>query len=114
MFQVILIIVSLVLAKVDVEKINREDLKKTIFKGCMKMSNVVADKKKKICKCVVLNFDKKSNDYQLKLLAENYRIPKKDEAEEPVIISTAVETFDFEVSSECIKDHRWRLQDKKK
>lgn len=113
MFKVFVIIVSLGFAKVEGEKINREDLKKNILKGCLEMSSAVPDKKKKICDCVVINFDKKLNNYQLKLIAENYKPNNDNVAPESDVPSTAIQTFDYEVATECIKNYNWRIQDKK-
>lgn len=110
MIKIILIVLSLSFAKVQGEKVNRAELRKKILAGCIEMSSAVADKKQLICKCIVENFDKKANDHQLKLLAENYGGKVADDVGKEVT-SSAVQTFDYEVATKCVENPTWRLKD---
>lgn len=113
MFKIIIICLSLVLAKVPGEKVNRAESKKNILKGCIEMSSAVANQKKKICECVVANFDKKANDYEMQLLAENYKARTEDTTVQQDIPASALQAFDYEVATECIKNPQWRIKIKK-
>lgn len=106
MIKLILITVSLVFAKVQGEKLNRADLKKKLFEGCMAKIEGVADKKQAICRCVTENLDKGSNIYQLKIHAANYASTAPVD-ENKVTDATALDNFDYDVSTSCIADPKW-------
>jgi hypothetical protein len=113
MFKILLVLSAVSFAAPKGEKINRSDLKKRILAGCMELSkdSGAADKNKQTCNCVVENFDKKANDYQLKLLAENYT-GKKSSIADKEIYSSTVQSFDYEVAEGCLKDPNWRIKSK--
>ncbi len=114
MMKIILILISLLVpfsaAKVQGEKVNRAELKKKLLENCIAISSGVADKKQAICKCIVANFDKKSNDYELKVLTDSYD-PKYNVDDGKEIQASALENFDFEVSEACTENPNWKIKD---
>lgn len=113
MIKFLLIIATLFIsssfAKVQGEKINRAELKKKLLANCIEISSGVADKKLAICKCIVTNFDSKSNDYELKVLTDSYD-PKNNVDDGKEIQASALENFDFEVATECENNPNWKIE----
>lgn len=106
--QIVLLFFSISYGEVQGEKVNRAELKKTILSGCTDMLKSVADKKQKVCDCIVKNFDIKANDYQLKLLAENYKPQHKDNKNE--VEGSVIADFDYEVATACRENPNWRIK----
>lgn len=96
------------LASANTHQSVREMHKKHIMDGCMKMSKAVLDVRKRICECVVENFDRKVTDGEMAVLADHYKPSKRPNVGKG--IGGVLDTFDHEVAEKCIADPKWRVE----
>lgn len=86
---------------------SKSDSKARVMKGCLASKKVSAE----VCNCVTANFDKKLSAAEYKLLADNYDMTTKADTKDGSVAS-ALDTFDLEVAENCIKNTKWRVNEK--